>query len=281
MTEPRHLTYMDKGITIYEYIWRNCYQIVCWEKQNGTNQFPDVFGCGFMIKRGDIYVFITADHVVHKKDHDEGYRTGQEYKYALVNNQNVQTPQGVQTILSDMPDFSYCDGHDLKPFFEGKQDMETTMIPDMIDISYCKIRPPFKCSLLTSEFRVGEEVLCKDGMPKLYIANEVFAEVDPQKEYIILGTLGNKQNGIRWDRVNALHRNIHYLDKKDNMLRFTYTDFVSQDEWEGLSGSPIFSCDGELVGMIVRAVEGNSTLWVYPIQYIMDIIDKIESIPGY
>ena len=220
MTEPRHLTYMDKGITIYEYIWRNCYQIVCWEKQNGTNQFPDVFGCGFMIKRGDIYVFITADHVVHKKDHDEGYRTGQEYKYALVNNQNVQTPQGVQTILSDMPDFSYCDGHDLKPFFEGKQDMETTMIPDMIDISYCKIRPPFKCSLLTSEFRVGEEVLCKDGMPKLYIANEVFAEVDPQKEYIILGTLGNKQNGIRWDRVNALHRNIHYLDKKDNMLRF-------------------------------------------------------------
>lgn len=271
---------MDEEITLFEYMWRNCYQIVCWEAEREAELFPDVFGCGFMLQKDeDTYMFVTADHVVHKKDWEEGIRTGQEYRRALVNNCNRQVAEGVQTVLSEIPDFSYCDKLDIKGFLVGEEDIETAMIPEMIDISYCKIKAPFKCSLLTNELRVGNEVLCKEGLEKLCISSQAFAKVDPEKEYFIFGTLGNKLNDITWNRVNALHRNIRYLDEKDHMIRFSYTDFVSQEEWEGLSGSPVFSCDGELVGMVVRAVEGNSTLWVYPIDYIMEVILRIESLP--
>ena len=271
---------MEDEITLFEYMWRNCYQIVCWEAERSAEMFPDVFGCGFMLQKDEeTYMIVTADHVVHKKDWEEGIRTGQEYRRALVNNYNQQVAEGIQTVLSEMPDFSYCDIHNIKGLIEGKEDVEIAMIPDMIDISYCKIKPPFKYPLLTNELRVGGEVICKEGLEKLCISNQAFAKVYPDKEYFILGTLGNRLNGITWNRVNALHRNLRYLDEKDHMIRFSYSDYVSQEEWEGLSGSPVFSCDGNLVGMVVRAVEVNSTLWVYPIDYIIEIINRIESLP--
>lgn len=270
---------MAEEVTVFEYMWRNCYQIVCWEQERSAELFPDVFGCGFMLQNKDSYIFVTADHVVHKKDWDEGIRTGQLYIRALVNNYNQEENGGIETVLSEMPDFSYCDRYNLKSLLDGKEDVEVAMIPEMIDISYCKIKPPFKYPLLTNELRVENDVLCKGGMEKLCLTPESFAMVDPGKEYFILGTLGNKLDDIRWNRVNALHTNFRYVDEKDDMIRFSYTDFVSNEEWEGLSGSPVFSCDGELVGMVVRVVEGNSTLWVYPINYIMKVIQKIESLP--
>lgn len=127
--------------------------------------------------------------------------------------------------------------------------------------------------------RYGDEVLCRAGLEKLCIANEAFAEVDASAEYFIFGTLCNKLSGIRWDRVNALHCRIRFLDMQNEMLRFTSPDGIKEDEWEGLSGSPVFSSQGSLVGMVVRAVEGNNTLWVYPIHYILQIINFIESLP--
>lgn len=50
---------MNEQISILEYIWRNCYQLVAWEECHIQNEFPDIFGCGFFIKNENNLWFIT------------------------------------------------------------------------------------------------------------------------------------------------------------------------------------------------------------------------------
>lgn len=38
---------MEVENKILEHIWRNCYQIVAWEKEHIENSFPSINGCGF------------------------------------------------------------------------------------------------------------------------------------------------------------------------------------------------------------------------------------------
>ena len=44
-------------------------------------------------------------------------------------------------------------------------------------------------------------------------------------------------------------------------------------DWKGLSGSPVFNEDGNLVGMLNEVVDGKQSLYVTPIKCILKLID--------
>ena len=59
---------------------------------------------------------------------------------------------------------------------------------------------------------------------------------------------------------------------------FEYPDIIKFEEWEGLSGSPIFDEDGKLVGMVNEVVNGDREIYVTPINHILRFIDYAISI---
>lgn len=64
------------------------------------------------------------------------------------------------------------------------------------------------------------------------------------------------------------------------MFVFKSLQPVQIEQWAGLSGSPFFSEDGELIGMIIRAVEQNDTVLVLPIGKIMYYISLVKKTEG-
>ena len=63
-----------------------------------------------------------------------------------------------------------------------------------------------------------------------------------------------------------------------SLMVFEYPDIINVEEWEGLSGSPIFDEEGKLVGMVNEVVDGGREIYVTPINHILRLIDYAISI---
>ena len=263
-------------MTVVEYIWRNCYQIVCWDKEANKDNFPTTFGSGFFLQYKDKLVFVTADHVLHSDDYNQSdnvERSSKEYAYALVNNiTNKKEP--LYTVLTPISGFHNCDVYDFKKYFNGEEDIDVASIPEFPDVSISIVDSNrFEYPFLTHELKVDEKVLVNEGKNKLCIKEDAIVLPSKENRYIVLGVVKNKSTGILWNRVNAFHFNLHYEGEECGLYKFCYDRSIDSDNWEGLSGSPFFDETGRLVGMIIRVVHGDNIVWVVPMKEILNKID--------
>ena len=271
---------MNEQISILEYIWRNCYQLVAWEECHNQNEFPDIFGCGFFIKNENNLWFITADHVIHNKDHQEGERTSQNYQYAILNNINRDD---LSTVLTSIYGFHSMESFNFDSYLKGEEDIEVAMIPDLKDIAFSLIKEgsslqyPFQ----THELRLQNQIMVPAGCDKFYLTKKSFALPTTDKKYIVMGAIQNNNRGIQWQRCNVIHGELTFERESDGMFVFKSLQPVQIEQWAGLSGSPFFSEDGELIGMIIRAVEQNDTVLVLPIGKIMYYISLVKKNRGF
>lgn len=263
---------MEK-ISLLEYIWRNCYQIVAWENEH--DNFPDVFGCGFMLKDDTDYIFVTADHVVHYKDYEEGNRTSQDYHYALVNNQNGKD---LSTAMTTIYGFNSIESYDFNQYLSGKENIDVALIPDLKDFSFSRIGDSFPIPFYTHELNIDKTIIVPQGKEKLYLKSDSFTQPSKDRKYIILGVVKNKLDGIKWQRCNIIYCNLSYIEEKDGMYRFRNPTPIKSEDWKGLSGSPFFDENGKLIGMLVRAADIDNSVWVIPILTIMGFINRIKEI---
>ena len=90
------------------------------------------------------------------------------------------------------------------------------------------------------------------------------------------GTPHNKRKSDR--SHNVIHDELTFERESDGMFVFKSPAPIQIEQWEGLSGSPFFSENGELIGMIIRAVEQNDTVFVLPISKIMSYIKLVKKI---
>ncbi len=270
---------MSENISIIEYIWRNCYQLVVWEQEHKQYDFPSIFGCGFILKDENDYVFITADHVIHNKDYEAGERTPQEYQYAIVNN---ICRKDLTTVLTSIYGFHSMESFNFDSYLRGEEDIEVAMIPDLKDVAFALIKEgsslqyPFK----THELRLEDQVIVPAGCEKFFLTNNAFASPTTNKKYIVMGAIQNNNTGILWKRCNVIHNELTFECEHDEVFVFKSAQPVQIEQWEGLSGSPFFSEDGELIGMLTRVVEQNNTVIVLPINkitYYIDLVKKIEN----
>lgn len=263
-------------MTVVEYIWRNCYQIVCWDKEANKDNFPTTFGSGFFLQYKDKLVFVTADHVLHPDDYNQSdhvERSSKEYAYALVNNiTNKKEP--LYTVLTPISGFHNCDVYDFKKYLNGEEDIDVASIPEFPDVSISIVDSNrFEYPFLTHELKVDEKVLVNEGKNKLCIKEDAIVLPSKENRYIVLGVVKNKSTGILWNRVNAFHFNLHYEGEECGLYKFCYDRSIDSDNWEGLSGSPFFDETGRLVGMIIRVVHGDNIVWVVPMKEILNKID--------
>ena len=80
--------------------------------------------------------------------------------------------------------------------------------------------------------------------------------------------------------MNALHCELKYAGKEDELFLFKTSKVGNLNEWEALSGSAMFDENGNVVGMTIRYDEENGIVRVMPMKIILRLIDyslKYES----
>lgn len=264
-------------MTMIEYLWRNSYQIVGREIGHEQKTFPDVFGCGFVLQLNNKFIFITADHVIHKADAEAGERTGKEYKYEIICNKNTTQNGFFGTIHQPIGGFISLDKYDFGKYLRGEE-LEVALIPDIQDYAFADFNAQWFTEMFTHELLLNGMTLVKEGLQKIYIPKSSFARPDVEHTYMVVGTIPNEFDGITWKRANAIHRGLTFTGEEQGMYKFAYPFPVVNNEWLGLSGSAFFDDKENLIGMLVRAVEGEDFVWVIPIDTIVRMIEKMIQI---
>ena len=251
-----------------EYFWKASHQIVMLTPDKPSNEADiEGWGSGFILEYKGRQFFITCDHNLHMlDDFANGERSGEDFQIAII--ANYKDPQNpLSTGFVTIPGFYYFDSIDLK----------TPEIMDLKDIAFAELKSEMPLPLLTNQLNHYDgSVAVKAGELKLFIKEETMSEAIVGKDYVITGCICNRiVDGIRMERRTIFREGIKYTGRTHmgSFLVFEYPDIINVEEWEGLSGSPIFDEGGKLVGMVNEVVDGGREIYVTPINHILRLID--------
>ena len=250
--------------TVYEYAWLTTQQLVVTEDKEGKN--IKGFGSGFFFQYRDKLFLITADHVSHPDDFHVGLRLGKDDYVWVFNNKNSNTE--LATLLTPIGGIYSFDQLDIN-------DKLSFVIPDMKDISFAILPNTFKYPFLTHELRVDEQIIVPAGEEKLIINSECATELTSSDYCLVEGcVLWDIIDGVKFFRCNAIHQDLT-LERIDNEGYYIlkHSEPVQYDKWAGLSGGPVFSNQGRLIGMIIEVNEKNDTVRVVPVKVITTLMD--------
>lgn len=228
---------------------------------------PIIFGSGFLVCYKGKPFFITADHNLHFDDYEsKEERTGNEYIIAIVNNVN----KDLSTVLTPLGGFYYAEQLCLD---KNKK--------NLIDVSICLLKEMhFQYPFITHEISINDnsKIIVQAGIEKSFYDSTQFAEPKANQKYAIYGVVHNNIKGIIGQRTNALYCDISYSSTCGNYHIFLFPSETKYEDWAGISGSPVFDYEGNIVGVVHRILgEG---IWVTPIKYatmLMDLALKTEN----
>lgn len=255
-------------MTLMEYFWKASHQIVILTPDKPSNEADiEGWGSGFILEYKGRQFFITCDHNLHMlDDFANGERSGEDFLIAII--ANCKDPQNpLSTGFVTIPGFYYFDSIDIN----------TPEIMDLKDIAFAELKTAMPLPLLTNQLNHYDgSVAVKAGELKLFIKEETISEAEEGKDYVITGCICNRiVDGIRMERRTTFREGIKYTGRTHmgSFLVFEYPDIINVEEWEGLSGSPIFDEEGKLVGMVNEVVDGGREIYVTPIKHILRLID--------
>ena len=255
---------MDEIKSVYEFAWLTTQQIVVTSDKNGSN--IKGFGSGFFFQYRDKLFFVTADHVIHPDDFEEGMRLGRDDYVWVLNNRNSSTELATMfTPIGGLFSFDQMNVEDDLSF----------EIPDMKDITFAMLSNSFKFPFLTHELRVDDSVIVAAGKEKLIISSHSMTELKDTDYCLIEGCVQwDIKDGIKFYRCNAIHQDLT-LDSidVDGYYNLKCSSPVKYDEWAGLSGGPVFNDKFNLIGMVISVSEVKDTVRVVPMKKITELMD--------
>ena len=259
--------------SVYEFAWLTTQQIVVTEDEKG--KIIKGFGSGFFFLYRNKLFFVTADHVSHPDDFDKGIRLGKDDFVWVFNNKNSTTE--LATMLTPIGGIYSFDQFDIN-------DELSFEIPDMKDISFAILPNSFKYPFLTHELRVEEQLIVPAGKEKLVIKSECATELTSTDYCLVEGcVLWEIIDGIKFFRCNAIHQDLTLIGIDDEgYYILKHSEHIEYNKWAGLSGGPVFSDQGRLIGMIIEVNEKDDTIRVIPIKKITELMDcaiKYEELP--
>lgn len=255
---------MDEIKSVYEFAWLTTQQIVVTSDKNGSN--IKGFGSGFFFQYRDKLFFVTADHVIHPDDFEEGMRLGRDDYVWVLNNRNSSTELATMfTPIGGLFSFDQMNVEDDLSF----------EIPDMKDITFAMLSNSFKFPFLTHELRVDDSVIVAAGKEKLIISSHSMTELKDTDYCLIEGCVQwDIKDGIKFYRCNAIHQDLtlESIDV-DGYYNLKCSSPVKYDEWAGLSGGPVFNDKFNLIGMVISVNEVKDTVRVVPMKKITELMD--------
>lgn len=151
-------------------------------------------------------------------------------------------------------------------------------LPSHVDVSVCKMKESdFQIPFLTDKVRFTINDTIEAGEMKFVIKKECFSEPVAGKNYFVFGKIKTKlRDSIRMEWQNTLKELLTFVSIAGDFFLFKTPDIiVDNEEWEGLSGSPVISEDGECVGVLCDVLENSHSIWVMPISKVKMLIEVI------
>ena len=260
------------------------------------------FGSGFLLIYKERLFFVTADHNLHPEDHSpdnpDGQRIGKDYNIEIITNN--KGPE-LTTIVLPIGGFYHLTGY----CFEGmdKMDDETKgkvllkflngitekhidiedetlpigcRIPDLIDVCISEVKSPFPIDLLTNQVVDSEgNIIIEQGDKKISLLPEDEIKLQSDEICVVGGTVHNNLVGdIRLERVNIFNE-MKYSHKYNNNLIFNVNSHFDIEDWKGLSGAPVFTQEGQPIGLLTNGPGQDGDVTVFPMHRILKIIDSM------
>ena len=255
-------------ISLHEVLVKTSYLTQITEEHNKEFDNPVAFGSGFIADYHNEKFFVTADHTIHIDDYqgEKEERTGKDYNIAVFNFYTDPT-NFLSTIITPLGGFHYMEQFNLDKPEE---------LPRPVDITVCKMNEiNFKYPFLSDEVSFVNGELIKVGEAKLHIKENCFVEPDKSKKYFIFGKVRVKLiDNIRMYWENTIKESIKFISYSGDFLLFNTELLIEvKEDWEGLSGSPVFNEDGECVGVLCDVLEYSHSIWVMPISKVKMLLD--------
>lgn len=257
----------ESTVSILEILVKTSYHTQITHPGNEQCDDPVAYGSGFIVDYEGEQFFVTADHTVHLDDYEENaeQRTGTDYVVSIFNH---YTPPDnfLSTVITPLGGFYY-----MEQFHLDKPDKAA----NLVDVAVCKMKPiNLQYPFLTDQVTFPVEVI-PAGQEKWKIKKECFSEPDEHTEYLIFGKIKTwLEDGIRLNRVSTLKSGLKFMTKAgDYLLLNTPDTILDQQEWEGLSGSPVLSVSGDCIGVLCSVNEGSKAIWVMPIPKVKMLIE--------
>jgi len=268
---------MEDEVSLNEVLVKTSYLTQITEPNDKNLENPVGFGSGFIVDYDNYKFFVTADHTVHIDDYAKGVeqRTWKDYVISIFNNY-TDPDNFLSTGITPLDGFHYMEQFNL----DKPDDM-----PKPVDISVCIMKDiNFKFPFLTNEVRFLNGETVEAGEQKFTIKKECFSEIVESKNYFVFGKIRTKLiNNIRMEWTDTLKESLKFVCKSGDYYLFNTPELIADEEdWAGLSGSPVISEDGECIGVLCVVLENSRSIWVMPIPKVKMLIevailqDKIE-----
>ena len=256
-------------ISLLEFLVKTSYQTQITEPGDIECSTPVSFGSGFIVEYKGTNFFVTADHTVHLDDYEKEIeeRTGKDYVVSIFN--NYSPPDNIlSTVVTPLGGFYSMSKFELNKPYE---------MLNLVDVAVCRMeKKHFQYPFLTPEIKSGAEIIPK-GESKFIFNQESFSPPNDNDKYCIFGTIKTKIiDHIRVEREFTLKHDLKYISKNGDFLLFNAPDIITDEEdWKGLSGSPIISETGECVGVVCDVLKNSKSIWVMPIAKVKMLIETI------
>jgi hypothetical protein len=268
LLQPKTTQQMDDQISLNEVLVKTSYLTQITEPDNKNLDNPIGFGSGFIVQYDNDKFFVTADHTIHIDDYKGGVeeRTWKDYIVSIFNNY-TDTNNFLSTVITPLDGFYY-----MEQFHLDKPEN----LPRPVDISVCKMKEiHLQYPFLTDQALFTNGEIINAGEQKLYIKKECFVEPNKDKNYFVFGKIRTKLiDNIRMDWRNTLKESLKFISNSGDFFLFNTPNVITDnEEWEGLSGSPVISEDGECVGVLCDVLENSNSIWVMPISKVKMFIE--------
>lgn len=261
----------DDQISLQEVLMKTSYQTQTTLHTDKLCENPLAFGSGFIVKYQNEQFFVTADHTLHLDDHNDeiNKRTGKEYVVSIFN--NYSPPDNLlSTVLTPLDGFYYMEQFNI----EKPDDAD-----ELVDITLCKLKDiNFQYPFLCDDVQFAKQ-------QKLTISIECFNEPQTDKNYFVFGQIKTRIEGIRVEREKTMKECLKFNSKIGDYFLFNTLETITDlEEWEGLSGSPVISEDGNCVGVLCSVNKNSRSIWILPIAKVKLLIEvaiqqeKLETI---
>lgn len=256
-----------------ELCWSCSYQVAASKTPNRKDVTED--GSGFFINYQKTIFFLTAGYVLNPEDFQEGLRKNEARYLSIVTNKNdEQRHESILAPIGGFIDYTELNKDALSAWIHDEEYVPNDM-PDIAFTSYVK---PNGLMFYTHKLTDKDgHILVEQGLPKAIISEDMFADENniENEFYIVAGVVQNRIVDGEWQRCNVIHTDLQYKETlSDGIIVLSVPYMVNIKHWEALSGSPVFSSDGKLLGMLTRvAGEKYNHALVIPIRLIIRYID--------
>jgi hypothetical protein len=258
---------IQKQFSLTEILVKTTYQISICKEPSFTTQ-PIAWGAGFFIHyKGNVF-FITADHNIHIEDHKVNERTGIDNHVGVLN--NISDRNSLSSIITPIGGFYYMERFDI-----SKKDLDSQLFDVAISMVTHRV---FEAPFLTDE-----DIKDVDGSPfvspneqKMEFLEEHIIEPSVADIYFIYGKIKPHFKGLMLHRSPAFKNDLKFIDQYGDYILLNTKDTISdEEEWAGLSGSPVLNQEGKCIGVLCSIIEGTRSVFVKPFNKIRVFLDTI------